>query len=129
MIFQVGFPSRCGAGCTQTLSRDAASRGVQGPSAGSFPLWGRIAACAPSLFPDTLAYRGLGASVGATAAPGDLPAAVWWGTQLLGASRPDSQAAVSPQAGRGAGSFPFRPHGWGHSSAAPERAQSREPTV
>lgn len=127
MIFQVGFPSRCGAGCAQTLSRDAASRSVRPPARAPFPLWGRIAACARPFSLTLALHVVLGPLWGPQRLQGDLPAAVWSRAQLLGTSRPDSQTPrLTPGRERGRllpAPSPW-PHGWGHSSAAPERAQS-----
>lgn len=127
MIFQVGFPSRCGAGCAQTLSRDAASRSVRPPARAPFPLWGRIAACARPFSLTLALHVVLGPLWGPQRLQGDLPAAVWSRAQLLGTSRPDSQTPRLTPGGERGRLLPTPspwPHAWGDSSAAPERAQS-----
>ena len=95
----------------QTLSGDAAGRGVRPPARVPFPLWEWIVACV-CLFSLTLSLDAvLGLLWGPQWLQGDLPTAVWSQAQLLRTSGPDSQTSRLTPGGEEAGSFPHPPPG------------------
>lgn len=130
MIFQVGF-SVAVLAVRRPSPRDAASRSVRPLQRGLLSASGDGSLPVPVPFPDTSIARGLGASVGAYSGSREtslLLCGVGLSPRNLQARLP-GRRVLTPGRERGRllpGTSPW-PHGWGHSSAAPEPAQSGGP--
>lgn len=111
VIFQVGFHSHCGTGSVCRPSPEMLLATVYGPQRGLPSPLGMDCCLCFSLFPDAVVGHDVGASVGTTVSRET--SLLLCGVRLSSSEPPGPTPGchISPQAGRGAGSFPHPPRG------------------